>query len=65
MRCAVRGLATSATTQDEVGAQLRDLLRVAIATAERLEPQAVRQVSSAGSRRSSSLAYADSSCWRS
>jgi hypothetical protein len=41
MRCAVRGLMASAASEGEVDARLRDLLQVAIATAERLEPQAV------------------------
>jgi hypothetical protein len=37
MRCAVRGLVDSATPDPD--ARLRDLLRVAITTAQRLEPQ--------------------------
>lgn len=37
MQCAVRGLADSATTDPD--ARLRELLRMAIATAERLEPR--------------------------
>lgn len=40
MRCAVRGLMASAVTEADADARLRDLLRVAVATAERLEPQA-------------------------
>jgi hypothetical protein len=50
MRCAVRGLADSATTQVDVDARLRDLLRVGITTAERLESQAVEPGSSSVSR---------------
>jgi hypothetical protein len=42
MRCAVQGLAESATTDPD--ARLRELLRVAIATAERLEPSYRREV---------------------
>jgi hypothetical protein len=48
MRCAVRGLAASATMDPD--ARLRDLLRVGIATAERLESRAVGLRSSSVSR---------------
>lgn len=40
MRCAVSGLVASATTQGDVDTRLRDLLRVGIAAARRVEPQA-------------------------
>lgn len=50
MRCAVRGLMASATSEVEVDARLRDLLQVAVATAERLEPRAVEPASLSGSR---------------
>jgi hypothetical protein len=57
MRCAVRGLAASATADPD--ARLRDLLRVGIATAERLESQTVGLRSSSVSRgRSVSMARA-------
>lgn len=44
MRCAVQGLTVAATTEAELDTRLRDLLRLAIATAERLEAQAVPPV---------------------
>lgn len=50
MRCTVRGLMASATTELDRDARLRDLLRVAIATAERLEAQTVAPVSVSMSR---------------
>jgi hypothetical protein len=50
MRCAVRGLLASATTEVDADARLRDLLRVGIATAERLESQAAGPVSLSVSR---------------
>jgi hypothetical protein len=49
MRCAVRGLVASATTEAELDARLRDLLRVGIATAARLDAQAAGPVSSSAS----------------
>lgn len=60
MRCAVQGLMVAATSEVDVDARLRQLLRVAIATAERLESPAVapstpsvsrgRSMSAAGAR---------------
>ena len=44
VRCAVSGLAASATSQRDLDAKLGDLLRVGIATAERLEPQVIEPV---------------------
>ena len=56
IRCAVRGLIASATTQDEIDTRLRELLREAIAAAERVEsaqaaltPRAVAAEASAAS----------------
>ena len=49
MRCAVRGLIASATTQVDLDARLRDLLQVAIATAERVTPREVVPAASAAS----------------
>lgn len=50
MRCAVRGLVASAATEVEVDARLRDLLRVAIAAAERVESRAAGPVSASTPR---------------
>jgi len=58
MRCAVRGLTASATTEVDCDARLRDLLQVGIVTAERLEAQAAAPVSSLSRARSVSAAGA-------
>lgn len=49
MRCAVRGLMASATTEADVDARLRDLLQVAIAAAERVTPREVGPAASVAS----------------